>query len=146
VTIRRKTGIRVVLAAYALLLAAVSLLPPGSRGPGQWQQLVEPPVQKLLHVAAYAGLTVLIIAATRSGHISLGGLILIPLAAVAYGALLELAQAAVPGRFTTLRDVLLNGAGVLVGVFVVAGLRALRGRADPPPPGTRTRPAPKGSL
>lgn len=144
-TIRRKTVIRVVLAAYALLLAAVSLLPPASEGPGQWQQLIEPPVQKLLHVAAYAGLTVLIIAATRTGHIGLGGLTLISLAAVAYGALLELAQAAVPGRFTTLRDVLLNGAGVLAGVLVVAGLRALRRRANPSSPGMRARPAPKGS-
>jgi hypothetical protein len=49
-------------------------------------------------------------------------------------------------KYRTLRDVLLNGAGVLVGVFVVAGLRALRRRARPSSPGTKARPAPKGSL
>jgi len=145
-TIRRKAVIRVVLAAYAMLLAAVSLVPPSSKGLGECQQLVAPTVQKVLHVAAYAGLTVLIIAAMRSGHIGLGGLTLVFLAAVAYGALLELAQAAIPGRFATLRDVLLNGVGVLVGMLVVAGLRTLRRRESSSSPGTKARPAPKGSL
>ena len=124
-TIRRKAVIRVVLAAYAMLLAAVSLVPPSSKGLGECQQLVAPTVQKVLHVAAYAGLTVLIIAAMRSGHIGLGGLTLVFLAAVAYGALLELAQAAIPGRFATLRDVLLNVLGVAAGLLLAAAARRL---------------------
>ena len=138
-TIRRKAGIRVVLAAYALLLAAASLLPPSSRGLGRSQQLITPTVQNLLHVPAYAGLTVLMIASTRGGHVGLGGLTLVALAAVAYGVLLELAQAAVPGRFASLLDALLNAAGTVLGIVLVVGLRALRSGEGAARPGAKLR-------
>ena len=114
----------VVTAAYAALLAAVSLLPSGTGLLSGWDTAVSPRLQNLLHVPAYGVLVALIVWAL--GRPTLPRLGLAALACCAFGGLLECAQAVIPGRFGSVTDMLLNLAGAAAGVPVVLALSRFR--------------------
>lgn len=104
-----------------VLIAFLSLLPgeplPGDRDFSWLIALTPALVQKPMHIVFYASLVVLW-ARVRSGM----PLSLVAGLAIAYGALLEAAQTYVPGRYGSLIDVLLNSAGVWVGVVLTRQL------------------------
>ena len=133
-TRRAGRAIRAAAVGYALVLAAVSLLPSGAGPLGGWDAAVSPRIQDLLHVPAYAALFVLAsVAAASADRRGPGTLILIALACCALGVGLEAAQAAIPGRMGSLADALLDLAGVAAGALAVILWRASAGRTRPGP-------------
>lgn len=135
-----RTRIKVVTIAYALALAAASLLPGGSRAPGEWDLRITPVVQNTFHVPAYGVLGILAIAcmpgASRPGK---AATLAAALACAGYGALLELAQCIVPGRIGSFSDTLLNAAGVCLGVLAATLWQVWRPRAGASPNGPLDR-------
>jgi VanZ family protein len=129
---KRKRVLRSVAAAYVLALVAVSLLPSGGTGPlAGWDTNISPGVQNLLHVPAY-GLLVWLVARPwglrKPRHLALAAAV-----CAAFGGMLEVAQAAIPGRLGSLEDTLLNAAGAAGAVPVLLGLRRLGGRKNEEP-------------
>jgi len=112
------------------VLAVVSLLPGGPAAPAGWDRSVSPGVQNLLHVPAYAVLTVLWLWALEPVR-RVGAALLVTVACGAYGAALEGAQAFIAGRTGSLADALLNAAGAAAGLV----LFLLRVRSGPRPSG-----------
>lgn len=106
------------LAGYMGLLLIVSSIPdhnPSSRDLGHWLALIPPITQNLLHIPAYGLLTLLWIRTLRAHGIGTRPSIWIALVlASGYGALLEIYQVWVPGRFPSLWDFALNVVGILL--------------------------------
>ncbi len=99
---------RLAFAAYALLIAYLSLRPMVGEIPGNWD--------KLYHLLAYGGFALLGYGVLREGrHYAW-----VCLAVVAYGALMEYAQSFVPGRMMSLGDLAANTAGVAIAAFLVS--------------------------
>jgi len=88
-----------VLVAYALLVAVLSLRPADSTEIGSWD--------KLLHLVTYAIFAVLALRATGTSR----GFVVACLGVMVYGGLLEVAQSYVPGRVMSGYDLLANGRG-----------------------------------
>ena len=112
---------------YVLVLAAVSLLPSGAGPLSGWDTAISPGLQNLLHVPAYGVLVWLVSRAMglrRLRHVALAAI-----ACAAFGSVLECAQAAVPGRFGSVEDTLLNliGAAAAVPIVLAARRRSRRG-------------------
>lgn len=109
---------------FLLLVVVLSITPVRSRNGDSglgWLVVATPmPLQKLLHVAMYAILVFLIVWAMENVQPRLTRHMIAVLAAVAIGALLEWSQTRVEGRFGSLLDVLLNGAGALIGALAAA--------------------------
>ena len=115
------TTIRVATAVYALLLAVVSLMPSGTESLGGWDTAISPTLQNALHVPAYIVLSALSVAClSRPKRVRRMRLVFVALANMSFGGLLELGQAVVPGRFGSVTDVLLNAAGVALGVVATS--------------------------
>ena len=120
----------VITAAYAALLAAVSLLPSGTGPLSGWDTAISPTLQNLLHVPAYAVLVWLVSRAMRLRrlwHVALAAI-----ACAAFGSVLECAQATVPGRFGSLEDTLLNVIGAAAAVPIVLAGRRRNRRGERP--------------
>ena len=131
------------LAAAAAIIAASTV--PGTPKPGDaafvWLVYATPTgLQKSLHVVAYGVLAVLTLW-TLQERVASGSvrILAVVLSTLVLGALLEWYQTTVPGRFGSLTDVLLNGAGILLGVLVARWLPGLTGDAVRPP-GSRGSP------
>lgn len=105
---------------YATALAVVSVLPSGTGPLAGWDTAISPGLQNLLHVPAYGLLVWLVAEAMGLGRA--WQLALAAVACAAFGGLLECAQAAIPGRFGSLTDTLLNTAGVGVGAILLWAL------------------------
>jgi len=141
----RKRTIRAIAVVYACALGAASLLPSGSHVLGRWDAAISTTTQNLLHVPAYAGLVVLVAIATGlSRTVRPWRLLAIAGVCLGYGLLLEVAQAAIPGRVGSATDALLNAVGVAAGVALVAVWRLLRRRAKIAQPTTGTQHAAGG--
>jgi VanZ family protein len=99
-----------VLAAYALFVAVMSLRPADSISLQPWD--------KLLHIVTYAIFALLARRAIggdrRFAAASLG--------IVAYGGLLEVAQSLVPGRVMSGYDFLANALGVVLGALAARAM------------------------
>lgn len=122
------------VAAYAGLLAALSLLPSGGDGP-QWDDEVSSLTQNALHVPAYTALALLVwLAASPRRRVGVGRLALVGVACLAYGGALELAQSWVPGRMASGRDALLNLAGVVLGMLAAVAWQVRAARQAPGQP------------
>lgn len=135
---RRSRTLRALTALYAALLAIGSLLPSGSGRLGDWDRAIAPSLQNLLHVPAYAVLVILAALAWRWPHRArLAAVSVTALACVAFGALLEWGQSAVPGRTGSVSDALMNTVGVVAGIPLVLMLRkpAGRGKKESDPEG-----------
>lgn len=92
---------------WAGLIFALSSIPDLGTGLGGWDLVL----RKLAHAAEYALLGVLLVRATARQVVAVA-------AAVAYAVTDEIHQAFVPGRQGAVRDVIIDAAGVLVGVYV----------------------------
>ena len=127
----RKT-IRVLAGAYAAALAAVSLLPAGAGALGGWDRRIAPTVQNAVHVPAYALLVILAVSALSPAGAYRGRtLAWVAIACCLFGLVLDIAQAAIPGRVFSLTDALLNVAGVAAGTLAVLVWRPSSGRTQP---------------
>ena len=129
-----RNAIRVVTFLYAGVLAVVSLLPSGTGVLGGWDRSITPALQNVLHLPAYGLLFVL--ALLCWGKAACAGPAAMSVAALAcgvFGAALEFAQAFIPGRMGSVLDMLLNFAGVGLGLLtVILHRRATRGCDAPP--------------
>lgn len=105
-------GWRLPLALYALLIAAGSLGPVGASSVDV--------SDKLAHFAGYAVLAVLACQAFPARRLQACA------GALAWGGLMELLQALVPGRSCSWLDMLANAGGVLLGAALVQLWRRLR--------------------
>ena len=113
------------LIATLMLIAVIVALSivPGRAQPGDsvfaWLVSVTPaPLQKLMHGVAYAALTLLWMW-TLEKIVSVPTQIALGFAVpVGIGAVLEWYQTSVPGRFGTLKDIMINAVGSIVGLTV----------------------------
>ncbi len=108
--------------AVLLLIVAVSTVP-GHARPGDsafvWLVAATPtPLQKILHVIAYAALAMLwmwTLGGIQSSPIRVATALAIT---IATGVGLEWYQTTVPGRYGTLTDIILNAGGAVSGVIL----------------------------
>jgi VanZ like protein len=111
------------LVTIVLIAAIVALsVVPGRALPGDsafvWLVSVTPaPLQKLMHVVAYATLALLWMWTLEKMHPISLRIALAFTISVGIGAILEWYQLSVPGRYGTLADVLLNSIGTVVGLI-----------------------------
>jgi len=124
-----RNAIRVVTFLYAGVLAVVSLLPSGTGVLGGWDRSITPAVQNVLHLPAYGLLFVLaLLCRFRPACAGPAAMSAVALACGLFGAALEFAQAFIPGRMGSVLDMLLNFAGVGLGLLaVILYRRATRG-------------------
>ena len=127
VTLGRKTY-WTLACLYGALLSAGSLLPSGPDAPGGWDQSITPTAQNAMHAPAYAVLVILLVLAMKSPgrHAGPGLTLLAGAGCCTYGILLEYLQTIVPGRTGSASDALLNLAGVVVGLGLMAAVRLIR--------------------
>jgi len=122
---------RLAWAGCGVLLLLVSVMPSdphAEQGIWAWDKRITPQTQNTLHVPAYAVLAALgVWARWRNGGIAGWAAVSFGLAS-AYGALLECAQAIIPGRCGSLSDALLNVLGAALGtaLAVIVGKRMLK--------------------
>ena len=107
-------------AIYMALIFAVSSVPDDRDDPDSRIKIVRPEIQNLAHIPAYALLTWLWwrAFASRGGPRRRAALYAAGIA-VAYGALDEVHQFFVEGRYASVTDTLLNAAGAVLVVAVV---------------------------
>ena len=101
-------------AAFAVLLAVLMLMPGGAVPEVEGFDWAD----KLVHVALFLVLTVLLIRSCKAVARIRLPVITAGAVALVYSVLLELLQGLIPGRFLDLGDLLANGAGVLVAVLL----------------------------
>ena len=110
---------------YAATLIYFSLTPTSAPTGSTTMVIVKRWLFNLLHVPAYAGLTLLftwaIAGPVRPRYI--GALVLACVLALSVGVTTELLQTYVQGRYPTLLDALLNAAGCAIGVLVITRTR-----------------------
>jgi len=111
-----------------LLVIAGSLLPASSPVVRAVQRL--PVSQKVLHFCAYTWLALLAVLAVKRRRF----VVLAALAMILLGVLLEFGQKLIPGRSFEVRDMFINGAGVLTGIAIGILSRAPYRAATPPRP------------
>lgn len=129
----RQRAWQLAFVAYALLLAAVSLLPSGRGVLGGWDTAISPNVQNMLHIPAYAILCVLAIAtAVGLRRVPPAAAATVGVGCVVFGAALEAAQALITGRCASLADMLFNGIGVGAGLAAVVAFSYGRARRHAP--------------
>jgi len=73
---------------------------------------LEPSIQNLLHIPAYAILSILLLQVLGQR------LLLVIVGTIVFGIVNELIQLAIPGRYPGLLDIGLNTIGALVGIFL----------------------------
>ncbi len=107
----------VVTLSYMCVLFILSSIPGGENG--HVMELVSPTVANIVHIPAYGLLALLWIFTLRdhgvTDHRSMGVAFLV---ASAYGALTEIHQVWVPGRFPSALDVMSNIAGGLIFIWL----------------------------
>ena len=101
-------------AAFAGLLAVLMLMPGGAVPEVEGIDWAD----KLVHVALFLVLTVLLIRSFKAVARIRLPVIAAGAVALVYSVLLELLQGLIPGRFLDPGDLLANGAGVLVAVLL----------------------------
>ena len=118
----------IVLVAYTLLLLATSLIPMDGNIQGlRFIIDLKPTVQNLLHIPAYALLTVLGLGLTGTDKTNRSKRIgLVLLLVIGFGILNEAVQMLVPGRYAGVMDLGLNTVGVLIGFLFYVTLQRIR--------------------
>jgi VanZ family protein len=109
-----------ILAAYMALILATSLVPGDEDGERlRFVIQLKPLIQNLLHIPMFALLAILCLQVLESFNVK-GARMYLTVAggAVAFGALNELVQLWVPGRFGSLLDIGLNTFGVFLGILI----------------------------
>lgn len=109
-----------VVAAYALLMTLVSLMP------GNVSEPWFPHIDKLLHLAAYAAFAVLCAPIWwQSENVQRTALITLMLLCL-FGGAMELAQTLVPNREASWLDMLANSLGLVLGWGASLGIKKAR--------------------
>ena len=113
------------LALYVSLLFASSLVPMDQKMAGLGLVLeIRPGVQNLLHIPAYMLLAILWFQVLHRYSISLRRQIILSLLLSSLiGVLNEFIQLAVPGRYSSLTDVVLNSVGIILGTVLYCKLQ-----------------------
>ena len=113
--------------ATGLFMAAIFMLSalPSEPRPGDASFFIlvaatPPSVQKVLHVCFYGILTILWVWTLREVRWVRAKFAAPFLIAVGFGAFMEWLQLFIPGRFSTLSDLLVNALGAAVGLFASA--------------------------
>ncbi len=111
-----RAGWTVLALAYMGGLFALSSIPDDTQDVlGRRMMLLEPRWHNLLHIPAYAGLTFLLVRAMSAwSSTTRRHLVIAVIVASVYGALDEVHQYYVPGRFFSLIDMTLNAAGAVL--------------------------------
>jgi VanZ family protein len=104
-------------------LVVILSVTPGRAQPGDsifvWLVVNTPtPLQKLMHVAIYAALALLLMWSLEAIESRTARIALTFLLTVSIGAVLEWYQTFVPGRFGTIIDALLNAIGAVAGLLI----------------------------
>ncbi|WP_405234385.1 VanZ family protein [Lentisalinibacter salinarum] len=115
--------LRAALTAGLMTALVILSLIPGTAEDGDsvfvWAVALTPtPVQKLMHLLLYALLAFLLAWTLEAVNPVRIRFLAAAVLAASFGAAMELAQTYVPGRFGTLVDALLNGAGAALGLFI----------------------------
>ena len=127
-----KSSVARAFAPPLLLMGLIFVLSaiPGRVEEGMFRVLTEldPTWQNLLHIPVFALLQYLWLRAfALIGKTGTVPVVLSFIFTLGYGALDELHQYFVPGRYASLLDVLLDGGGAVLGVLGFWGLRKIRG-------------------
>jgi len=104
-------------------LVVILSVTPGRAQPGDsifvWLVVNTPtPLQKLMHVAIYAALALLVMWSLEAVESRTARIALTFVLTVSLGAVLEWYQTLVPGRFGTIIDALLNAIGAVAGLLI----------------------------
>jgi len=113
---------RIALTLCFMAFMALLSLTPGHPKPGDfvfiWLVALTPTlIQKVLHFCLYGVLTLLLVWTLDSIQSRTYRFLIALIIAVAFGAVMELCQTKVPGRFGTVYDVALNAAGAALGLL-----------------------------
>lgn len=114
---------KTVFALYSMAMLATSLVPmePSQADPS-FMSTMNPNLQNILHIPMLAGFFLLLFSLRPRGTFVWPGVLI----ALLSGALLELIQLPVPGRYASCADIMLNGIGVALGVGCLAVMTRLR--------------------
>ena len=104
-------------------LVVILSVTPGRAQPGDsifvWLVVNTPtPLQKLMHIAIYAALALLLMWSLEAVESRTARIALTFVLTVSLGAVLEWYQTLVPGRFGTIIDALLNAIGAVAGLLI----------------------------
>lgn len=106
-----------ILITYVLLLLGTSLIPMDQEIEGlNFIIGLQPSIQNLLHIPAYAILSILLLQVLGKR------LMLVIVGAIVFGMINEWIQLAIPGRYPSMMDMVLNAAGSLVGIILYCKL------------------------
>lgn len=106
-----------ILITYVLLLLGTSLIPMDREIEGlNFIIGLQPSIQNLLHIPAYAILSILLLQVLGKR------LMLVIVGAIVFGMINEWIQLAIPGRYPSMMDMVLNAAGSLVGIILYCKL------------------------
>lgn len=109
---------KLILTLYTLAMLATSLVPmDSSSSSSSFVSSLNPSLQNFLHIPMFTGFVLLLFVLGRQKDRSLACMFGLIVLAMGYGAVLELIQIAVPGRFASLTDMTLNWVGLGIGVF-----------------------------
>ncbi len=113
----RNSKFYLVTLSYMYVLFLLSSIPGGENG--HMMELVSPTVANIAHVPAYGLLALLWIFTLRDhGITEQRSMYVAFLVASAYGALMEVNQVWIPGRFPSAPDVMFNVAGSLIFIWL----------------------------
>lgn len=109
-----------ILLIYSALLLGSSLVPmPVSPSEGDTSFVLEPSVQNLLHIPAFAVLLLLLASLFKDKPAQrFHSMAMIAGIAFVVGIVMELIQIPVPGRYTSFLDIALNCIGIITGIAV----------------------------
>mgnify|MGYP006289064273 len=112
--------LKLIFIIYTLAMLATSLIPMGSSSSGPaFLTDMNPGLQNVLHIPMFAGFVLLLFLLGHTGRAVAGWKRLwLVLLAIAYGIGLELLQIAVPGRYASFLDIILNSVGVGIGLGI----------------------------
>lgn len=116
--------------AVVILIMAGSLMPMAEIPESEktWQEKIMSVITNLMHVPMYGALTLVSLHYFECIRFSrLGGAVVSLLIAMALGALVEVLQMYVPGRFGSLSDIGLNAAGIAGGLILFYKIRCKSG-------------------
>ncbi|MBW1793374.1 MAG: VanZ family protein [Deltaproteobacteria bacterium] len=109
-----------ILITYMLLILATSLIPMDREIKGlQFVIGLKPTIQNLLHIPAYAILSILCLGLLKSCKIRRSTRIwLVVVSVVGFGILNEFIQMVIPGRYAGVMDMGLNTVGSILGIIL----------------------------
>ncbi len=138
----KQTGLLISL-CYMGLLLFLTIAPATGTTMGDAISLIHPDMADLLHIPAYGLLAwLLLLSIRRYEPARIQVVLVVMLAAVGFGAVMELCQTIVPGRTPSFTDCVLNAVGIFVvgGWYLAQGSRRHQRTVSQPDPTVFTEP------